>query len=73
LPVIWTESGKKTGSRNANGNVPNANWNDDKFEVNWNYSNNQNDSLRARAEIPALKGVLETPFMLNTLSIRWSF
>jgi len=56
LPVIWTELNKnKTGSRNSDGNVPNVNWNDDKLKVNWYNSDNRNDNLRARAEIPALK------------------
>jgi hypothetical protein len=36
------------GSRNADGNVPNANWNDSKFKVDWNYHNNQNPNLRSR-------------------------
>ncbi len=41
------------GSRNVDGNVPNANWNDDKFRVNWNNpsNTNTNDNLRARSEI----------------------
>ncbi len=36
------------GSRNRDGNVPNANWNDDKFKVNWNYHDNRNPKLRSR-------------------------
>ena len=44
----------KSGSRDSDGNVPNANWNDDKFRVNWNYSNNHNDNLRSRSEVFAI-------------------
>ena len=46
-------SGNTTGSRNTDGNVPNANWNDDNFKVNWNYSNNRNHKLRSRSEVSA--------------------
>lgn len=48
---IWTGQGNKTGSRNADGNVPNVNWNDDKLNVNWTNPDNQNDNLRSRAEV----------------------
>ena len=43
----------ESGSRYADGNVPNVNCNDSKLKVNWNYSNNHDDNLRSRAEIPA--------------------
>lgn len=42
---------QKDGSRNSDGNVPNANWNDDKFRVNWNNTDNRNDKLRSREEV----------------------
>ena len=42
---------KETGSRNLDGNVPNANWNDDKLNVNWYNSDNANDNLRSRQEV----------------------
>ena len=32
-------------SRSADGNVPNANWNDSTFKVNWNGPDNRNDDL----------------------------
>ena len=38
----------KTGSRNSDGNVPRSNWNDDKFQLNWNNADNRNDNLRSR-------------------------
>lgn len=44
-------SKQKDGSRNSDGNVPNANWNDDKFQVNWNNADNRNDNLRSREEV----------------------
>jgi hypothetical protein len=55
--VEWTELDKLTGSRNSDGNVPNANWNDGKFKVNWYNPRNANSDLRARAEVSTLKGV----------------
>jgi hypothetical protein len=49
------ESGKKTGSRNQNGNVPNVNFNSDnrKINVNWYNPDNSNDNLRSRSEVSA--------------------
>ena len=47
------KSGNKTGSRNSDGNVPNANWNSDKFKVNWYSPDNSNDSIRSRSEVSA--------------------
>ena len=35
-------------SRNVDGSVPNANWNDSTFKVNWNNPDNRNDNLRSR-------------------------
>lgn len=44
--------GIHAGSRNVNGNVPNANWNDNqKFYVNWYNVNNSNDNIRARQAV----------------------
>ena len=40
------------GSRNADGNVPNANWNDAKFKVNWNNADNADENLRVREKSP---------------------
>lgn len=45
----------KAGSRNSDGNVPNVNWNDDKFHVNWYNPDNSNDNLRAREVLPVYK------------------
>ena len=44
---------KITGSRSSDDNVPNANWNNGKFNVNVNWYNldNRNDNLRARSEV----------------------
>jgi hypothetical protein len=46
-------SSNATGSHNANGNVPNVNWNSDnrKLNVNWYNPQNANDNLRSRAEV----------------------
>lgn len=41
-------------SRNADGNVPDVHWDDDKLKVNWYYANNHNDRLRSRAAVPCL-------------------
>jgi len=51
--VIWMKSDNATGSRNADGNVPNVNWNADngKLNVNWYNPRNANGNLRARAEV----------------------
>jgi hypothetical protein len=49
---------QRDGSRNSDSNVPNANWNGDKFKVNWNNVNNQNDNLRPLEEISHNKGSL---------------
>jgi len=49
-----------TGSRNSDGNVPNANWNDGKFNVNWYNPDNRNSNLRARVAVsprPIMGGV----------------
>lgn len=48
--VIRKKQDKKS-SRNRDGKVPNANWNDDKFNVNWYNADNHNPNLRARAEV----------------------
>jgi len=53
--VTWTECGTNTGSRNSDGNVPNANWNDGKFYVNWYNADNSNSNLRARVEVSRRK------------------
>lgn len=45
------KSRQKDGSRNSDGNVPNGNWNSDKFYVNWYNTDNRNDNLRPREEI----------------------
>ena len=52
------ESRQKDGSRNADGNVPSVNLNDD-GNVNVNYWNpqNANDNLRFRLEISRNKGL----------------
>jgi len=47
------ELGNKTGSRNSNDNVPNANWNDSKFHINWYNPDNANDNIRSRSEVSA--------------------
>ena len=47
--------GTNTGSRNSDGNVPNANWNDGKFYVNWYNADNSNSNLRAREEVSRRK------------------
>jgi hypothetical protein len=46
------------GSRNVDGNVPNVNWNGDKFKVNCCNPSNPNDNLRLRVEVSAKKGAL---------------
>ena len=53
--VTWTKRGTNTGSRYADGNVPNANWNDGKFYVNWYNADNSNSNLRARVEVSRRK------------------
>ena len=53
------EGKQKDGSRNSDGNVPNANWNDDKFQVNWNNADNRNDNLRSREEVSRKKELLK--------------
>ena len=57
-------SANTTGSRSDNGNVPNANWNDGKFNVNVNWYNpdNANDNLRGR-QIVSIKEAMAS-FML---------
>ncbi|MDO8590646.1 MAG: hypothetical protein Q7R65_01570 [bacterium] len=53
--VIRTRSDKH--ERFADGNVPNANWNGDKFYVNNGYHpDNANPNLRTRVEISRNKG-----------------
>ncbi|MEK7579833.1 MAG: hypothetical protein AAB469_01415 [Patescibacteria group bacterium] len=44
------KSGKETGSRNFDGNVPGVNWNgnNDEMKVNWYNPDNANDNLRSR-------------------------
>ena len=43
---------QKSGSRNANGNVPNAYLNDnDKFNMNWNNLDNYNSKYGIRSEV----------------------
>ena len=42
------ESDNISGSRYADGNVPNVYWNDDKMNVNWYNPDNANDNLRSR-------------------------
>jgi len=42
---------QKDGSRYSDGDVPNANWNDGKFRVNWYNTDNRNDNLRSREEV----------------------
>jgi len=49
------KSGKKTGSRQADGNVPNVNWNDGRLKVNWHSTDNHNDNWRAREEVSKKK------------------
>ena len=49
--MIRTKANKKDGSRNSDGNVPNANWNDSKFQVNWYNTDNRNANLRPREEV----------------------
>ncbi len=39
------------GSRNPDGNVLKANWNDDKFKVNWWNPNDANSNIRGRVEV----------------------
>jgi hypothetical protein len=45
------KSDNATGSRDAAGNVPNVNWNDDKLNVNRYNPRDAYGSLRARAEV----------------------
>ena len=40
-----------SGSRNSDGNVPNCNWNDGKFYVNWYNADNRNSNLRSRVAV----------------------
>gem|GEM_PF-7031891 len=51
------ESRQKTGSRYADGNVPNVNWNpnDRKMNVNWYNPDNANDNLRSRQKFSKKK------------------
>ena len=49
------KSDKISGSRNADGNVPNVNWNDDKLKVNNYNPDNSNDNLRSREEVSIKK------------------
>lgn len=42
---------QKSGSRNSDGNVPNANWNDGKFRVNWYNLDNSNSDNGIRSEV----------------------
>jgi hypothetical protein len=46
---------ERRGSRYADGNVPNANWNDGEFNVNWNNVDNRNPKLRSRVEVSRIK------------------
>ena len=62
------ESRQKDGSRNADGNVPNANWNDGKFQINWFNTDNRNDNLRPREEISHNRGLLWPFFVLSLLA-----
>jgi hypothetical protein len=39
------------GSRYSDGSVPNANWLDEKFKVDWNYTNFHSDDLRSRSVV----------------------
>lgn len=68
LSVNWMELGNKTGSRNRDGNVPNANWNSDsrRVYVNWYNPGNANSNLRSRSEVSA-KRVEKTLFVLTIL------
>ena len=54
-PVTRMGRDTNTGSRNSDGNVPNANWNDGKFYVNWYNADNSNSNLRARVEVSRRK------------------
>lgn len=52
---------QNTGSRYADGNVPNANWNDDKFNVGNYNPDESNDNIRVREEVSITKGLI-SPF-----------
>ena len=51
LSVKRMGSGKITGSRYADGDVPNVNWNNGKMKVNRYNPDNANDNLRLREEV----------------------
>ena len=56
--VRWMNArSKDDGSRNLDGNVPDANWNPDnrKVNVNWNDLDNSNQSGGVRREVSAQK------------------
>ncbi len=57
------KSGKITGSRDSDGDVLNANWNDGKFQVNWNNPDNRNDNWRVRQEVSKKKSCLIAGFL----------
>jgi len=67
--VTWKELSNKTGSRNANGDVPNVNWNSDnrKLYVNWNHPDNRNDNLRARSEVSHKKEFFKNSFCVKNI------
>lgn len=54
-----------SGSRYSDGNVPNVNWNDDKFQVNCNNSDNANDNLRARLEVSGRESPISDFLLLS--------
>ena len=62
------ESKQKDGSRNSDGNVPNTNWNDSKFHVNWYNTDNRNANLRSREEVSRRKESFMAPFALMSLA-----
>ena len=48
--------------------MPNANWNSDKFKVNWNNPSNANDNLRSRQKFPTrIKPELVRALSINKL------
>ena len=55
---------QKYGSRNSDGNVPNANWNDE-FGVGWYYVGDRDDSLRPREEVSHQRGHGSGSFGVN--------
>jgi hypothetical protein len=66
----------KYGSRNADGNVPNVNWNPDNgnLNVNWYSSGNANANLRSRSEVSKItKSPFKALCRLEIFASQWPF